>query len=385
MLKVSPWKGVVHFGKKGKLAPSLGSTSGIRAKIVVSDDEEASEDSSKQGRMIEEIDQDAGVTLLKQMFTLILEEEGQLVLAVANRLFSTAEESVSTAGASMPVSMVQEVNINIPSPVVIKDKAAVGLLEELDEEERQRMARVHETAQYFTEEEWKNIRARVEADEELSKRLQVVERNKYSEVDQAKMLVDLINQRKKYFVAHKAKAKRNKPMTQAQQRNYMINCIKHMGSHTLQQLKRYSFNELKELFETTMKNVNTFVPMETKDRGRASELAAGSSQATITDSTEVGRSVQEQPDEEEKELSQEDLQQMMMVVSVEEVYVESLQVKYPIIDWEDILKIFDRDDLVMLWNLVKERFSLTEPTDNKETILWVELKRLFEPNTDDTL
>ncbi|GKG17176.1 hypothetical protein Tco_0362133, partial [Tanacetum coccineum] len=35
-----------------------------RAKIVVLDDKEASEDSSKQGRMIEEIDQDARVTLV---------------------------------------------------------------------------------------------------------------------------------------------------------------------------------------------------------------------------------------------------------------------------------------------------------------------------------
>ncbi|GJU28116.1 hypothetical protein Tco_1166737 [Tanacetum coccineum] len=93
---------------------------------------------------------------------------------------------------------------------------------------------------------------------------------------------------------------------------------------------------------------------------------------------------------------------MMMVVAVEEVYVEALQVKYPIIDWEvyteesrkywkiirvgnhteayqffnDMLKIFDRDDLVMLWNLVKERFSLTEPTDDEERAIWVELKRV---------
>ncbi|GJY24530.1 hypothetical protein Tco_0398188 [Tanacetum coccineum] len=77
------------------------------------------------------------------------------------------------------------------------------------------MARVHEAAQSFTEEEWENIRARFEDDEELSKRLQAEERNKYSEVDQAKMLVDPINQRKKYFAARKAEAKRNKPMTQA--------------------------------------------------------------------------------------------------------------------------------------------------------------------------
>ncbi|GJT08955.1 hypothetical protein Tco_0843417 [Tanacetum coccineum] len=96
---------------------------------------------------------------------------------------------------------------------------------------------------------------------------------------------------------------------------------------------------------------------------------------------------------------------------VEEVYVEALQVKYPIIDWEiysedtrrywriirvgnhteayqtfdDMLKKFDRDDLDKLWSLVKERFSSTDPTNDKERTLWVELKRLFEPDTDDIL
>ncbi|GJR31337.1 hypothetical protein Tco_1107569 [Tanacetum coccineum] len=165
-----------------------------------------------------------------------------------------------------------------------------------------------------------------------------------------------------------------------------------------------------------MKNVNTFVPMETEDRGRASELAAGSSQATIIDSAEAGSSkrdaeaeldhegskrqktneasgsVQEQLEEEEKELSQEDLQQMMMVVPVEEVYVEALQVKYPIIDWEvyteesrKYLEKSSGDDLVKLWSLVQERFNLTDPTEDKEIELWVELKRLFKTDVDDEL
>ncbi|GJQ94746.1 hypothetical protein Tco_0005885 [Tanacetum coccineum] len=91
--------------------------------------------------------------------------------------------------------------------------------------------------------------------------------------------------------------------------------------------------------------------------------------------------------------------------------VEALQTKYPIIDWEvytkdsrmywkiirvgnhtevyqifkDMLKNFDRDDLVKLWSLVHERFNSTEPTEDKERELWVELKRLFEPDDDDTL
>ncbi|GJZ08744.1 hypothetical protein Tco_0543027 [Tanacetum coccineum] len=137
----------------------------------------------------------------------------------------------------MPVSiarMVQEVNISIPSPVIVKDKDK-GKMEESEDEQtkRTKLQQEQERLGHEVAEEWENIRARVEVDEELSKRLQVEERNKYSEVDQAKMLVDLINQRKKYFAAQKAEAKRNKPMTQAQQRNYMINYIKHMGSHTL--------------------------------------------------------------------------------------------------------------------------------------------------------
>ncbi|GJS06008.1 ribonuclease H-like domain-containing protein [Tanacetum coccineum] len=147
-----------------------------RAKIVVSDDEEDSEDSSKQGRMIEEI-----ISRCKSYF------------------------------------------------VVVKVKR---LQEVLDDEEDKGWARVMKRS-IFTKEEGKNIRASVKADEELSKRLQAEERNKYSEVDQAKMLLDLINKRKKYFAAQKVEAKRNKPMTQAQQRNYMIIYIKYMGSHTL--------------------------------------------------------------------------------------------------------------------------------------------------------
>ncbi|GKC41461.1 hypothetical protein Tco_1059183 [Tanacetum coccineum] len=68
-----------------------------------------------------------------------------------------------------------------------------------------------------------------------------------------------------------------------------------------------------------------------------------------------------------------------MVVRVDEVYVEALQI------FAEMLKKFDRDDLVKLWDLVKERFYITEPTDDKEKELSVELKRLFEPDSDDTL
>ncbi|GKD60209.1 ribonuclease H-like domain-containing protein, partial [Tanacetum coccineum] len=91
-----------------------------------------------------------------------------------------------------------------------------------------------------------------------------------------------------------------------------------MGSHTLQQLKRLSCDELKVLFETTMRMAQTFLPIESEGDKTVPELTTGSSKR----------------------------------------------------DAED---------------LVNERFSITKPTDDKEKELWVELKRLFEPDSDDTL
>nr|GFC61142.1 hypothetical protein [Tanacetum cinerariifolium] len=43
------------------------------------------------------------------------------------------------------------------------------------------------------------------------------------------------------------------------------------------------------------------------------------------------------------------------------------------------------EDLHQLWTLVKETFSTKQATRDKEKELWVELKRLFEPNFEDQL
>ncbi|GKA56824.1 hypothetical protein Tco_0755896, partial [Tanacetum coccineum] len=68
--------------------------------------------------------------------------------------------------------------------------------------------------------------------------------------------------------------------------------------------------------------------------------------------------------------------------SVEEQYAG----KEKEVSEEELKKLdFNRDDLEKLWDLVKKKFSSTEPTVDKEKVLWVELKRLFEPDDDDIL
>nr|GFA25773.1 hypothetical protein [Tanacetum cinerariifolium] len=42
-----------------------------------------------------------------------------------------------------------------------------------------------------------------------------------------------------------------------------------------------------------------------------------------------------------------------------------------------------REDLIQLWTLVKETLSIKKATSDKEKELWVELKRLFEPDVED--
>nr|GEV81002.1 retrovirus-related Pol polyprotein from transposon TNT 1-94 [Tanacetum cinerariifolium] len=94
---------------------------------------------------------------------------------------------------------------------------------------------------------------------------------------------------------------------------------------------------------------------------------------------------------------------------VVEFKMEALQVKYPFIDWEiyfegsrtywriirvggitqayrsfeDMVKDFDKEDLDALWRLTNEKFSIAMLTEDKEKALWVELKRLYEPNEAD--
>ncbi|GKB53133.1 hypothetical protein Tco_0903886, partial [Tanacetum coccineum] len=253
-----------------------------RSRIIVSNDEDDLEDPSKQGRKIAEIDQDPAISL---------------DVSIAKKDVSTAKP-VSIAGATVTTASVAAVSIASPTRRVStadditmaetlvyirksasndKGKAKMDESEPVQTKTKLQIAKVHEAASSFNIEEWEDIQARVEANEELAQRLQVDEREMYTEVVQARMLVELINQRKRYFSIQRAEVRRNKPPTQAQQRTYMSYYIKHMGGYTLQQLRGYSFDEIKNLFETTMRRVHTFLPIESEIKRVIPELAAGSS------------------------------------------------------------------------------------------------------------
>nr|GEW63171.1 hypothetical protein [Tanacetum cinerariifolium] len=173
----------------------------------------------------------------------------------------------------------------------------------------------------------------------------------------------------------------------------------HAGWKT-RHFKGMTLEEIKEKFIPVWKQFEDFVPMSSKEerervKRKGMKLDQGSAKKMKTS----------------EDVSKEDLKGMMKLVPVEELYVEALQVKHPIIEWEihsegkkefwkiirlgghtsvykffvDMLKQFNKEDLHQLWALVKETLSIRQATKDKEKELWVELKRLFEPYSKDQL
>ncbi|GJU54780.1 hypothetical protein Tco_1228494 [Tanacetum coccineum] len=320
-----------------------------RTKIIASDDEEdlVAEDPSKQGRIQGRYGQNLDT------------QEGfgaGLEVTNTNAELNTASTFVSTASPQRHANTTAD------------DLTLAETLMEI----RKSVAKAKGKA--------KMDETEVATDEDFVQQLQAGE--KCSEEDLPMKLVELVNQRKKFFAQQRAKAKRNKPITPAQQKEYMSNYIKNQeGGYSFKQLKSLSFEQVKEIFETTMRKVQSFVPMRSElevqrlKRADQEVLEEPIKRQNIGEASGSG----EESAEKEKELSKEELHKLLVIVPVEEVYVEALQI------FAEMLKKFNRDDLVKLWDLVKEIFSTTEPTDDKEKKLWVKLKRLFEPDSDDTL
>ncbi|GJX81281.1 hypothetical protein Tco_0329430 [Tanacetum coccineum] len=156
--------------------------------------------------------------------------------------------------------------------------------------------------------------------------------------------------------------------------------------------------ELVKRSETIKSKVDRAIPkLAAGSSKRAAEEELDQESSKRQKTGENSELAEEPRDKEADELSQEELQQMMIIVPAQGINVEALQTKYLIIDWEiytegtrkywkiirvgnhievhhffdDMLKAFDKDHLVMLWSLVKEKFNLTEPTDDKEREIWL--------------
>nr|GFA87841.1 hypothetical protein [Tanacetum cinerariifolium] len=176
-------------------------------------------------------------------------------------------------------------------------------------------------------------------------------------------------------------------------------------------LIRMTFEEVEAKFKTVWEQIEGGVSKISEGEAawlkrKGIRLEQEESAKKLKTSKEVSKEVKTY-----NEVPEEKIKELIHLVPIEEVYVEALQVKHPIIDWKihtegqrsywkitrlggssasyqffvDMLKQLDREDLNQLWALVKETLSVRPAIDEKEIELWVELKRLYKPDAEDHL
>ncbi|GKC34506.1 hypothetical protein Tco_1046890 [Tanacetum coccineum] len=245
--------------------------------------------------------------------------------------------------------------------------------EELTEQQKQRKAQVQFGAQHYTKEDWDAIRAKLEANAELAK---IVISKDMSEEDFVKKMVELVNQRKKYFAEEMAKAKRR--------------------TWKLSQLKKLKFEEIKEEFDKLVKQVDTFVPMNLKATKAELKRFSEELQTKTTKRKKIDdKAKKDKASEEDDSSSGTNVLINPVLVAVKSPSIACYKIikqgkkgVYQIVRENGtnkvymslgaILKEISREDLTELYRIVMKRYGTEGPTDDYDRVFWENLKIMFD-------
>ncbi|GJT30125.1 putative ribonuclease H-like domain-containing protein [Tanacetum coccineum] len=263
---------------------------------------------------------------------------------------------------------------------------AKRLQAKLDEKVRLEREREEEARNARLTEEWDTIKARIDVDAQLAERLQAEEREQMSVEEQGKLLMEFLQQKRNALLQKELKSKgTNHLLKENKERNY----------------------------------VNDFVPMDTESSGKKVESSgkkAKSSTKKAVSKKRAGENLDEESVKRQKvkdDVEKAELKACLEIVPGDDsvVNIESLATKYPIVDWkthilaEDkmyyqiiradgstkyykifsaMLDDFDRQDVLDLYRLVKERFETT-CLEGYDILLSGDLITLFEPSKEDEI
>ncbi|GJY54972.1 hypothetical protein Tco_0446636 [Tanacetum coccineum] len=149
---------------------------------------------------------------------------------------------------------------------------------------------------------------------------------------------------------------KKKPVSVAQSRKNMMIYLKNMTGYKMTYFKGMTYDEIRPIFEVEYNKLQTLFQKEsdvekTKTKRMAEEtLLQESFKKLRADEVPRTEHVQAQQTEESQDLSEEELQKHIVIVLVEEMYVEALQVKYPIINWEAYT-----EESRLYWKIIRVR------------------------------
>nr|GFA09080.1 Gag-Pol polyprotein [Tanacetum cinerariifolium] len=180
-----------------------------------------------------------------------------------------------------------------------------------------------------------------------------------------------------------AQSQQRMPMTKKQKRDYYMAMIRKNLGWKVKDFKGMTFKEIEAKFDVVWKHVEDFIPIGSKEEaerlkrnGLNLEQEYVKKQKTLEEALEIEKSTKEIPEEKMKEMMQ--LRSYSKIITL-----GGSSACYHF--FIDLLKQMDMEDLIQLWALVMEYLSIRPATSEKEMELWVELKRLYEPDLEDQL
>nr|GEV49073.1 hypothetical protein [Tanacetum cinerariifolium] len=278
------------------------------------DEPSLGEDASKPERKINDIDADEDITLVNdqddaEMFdvnNLHVEDTAKLIVD-ATQVSATGE--VNAASIATTVSATATITIE----EITLAQALMGIKTTKTKEKGIILQKPSESIKTTTISSKKSQdKAKINVDYQTAKRLQAKEQEELSDAEKDTLFMQLLEKRRKFFIAKRAEDKRNKPPTQAQQRNIMCTYPKNVEGKKLKDLKDKSFEFIQKMFDKKFKRVNTFVDFKT-------ELVEGSSKRGGEEL--IQESIKKQEVEDDKETA-EPKQLIKIILDEEEVAIK---------------------------------------------------------------
>ncbi|GKB20508.1 hypothetical protein Tco_0854431 [Tanacetum coccineum] len=130
-------------------------------------------------------------------------------------------------------------------------------------------------------------------------------------------------------------AQQNRSFSKAKVRKNMCMYLKNQGGYKKSHFKGMSYEDIRPIFERVWDQYQSFIPKDSEIEKEAMKRSGFDFQKPPAKRQKIGEVlelVEEQSAGKEKEVLEEKLKKLLVIVPVEEVYIEALQVKYPIID-----------------------------------------------------
>ncbi|GJW36807.1 reverse transcriptase domain-containing protein, partial [Tanacetum coccineum] len=300
------------------------------------------------------------------------------------------------AGLEEAIKLQAQLDEEVAKQIHLDKMIAKRMAEEeaLTEQQKKRKAQVQFEAQFYTKEDWDAIKAKLEANAELTK--DVLGKD-LPEQDFAKRMAEMVNQIKKHFAEERAK---------------------------LSQLKKLKFEEIKEEFDKLVQQIDTFVPInleatKAKLKRYREELQTKTSKKQKIDDKDVpaiGEKVVEVKEEEPVKRKKQKARKGIKIdksaqedsetnkeESVEAMNPTPLTTKSDsVVNWKifqqgqrsiyqimranradtvymsfgAMIKDFTREDLIKLYRLVMQKYGTNRHEDAYDRVLWSDLGTL---------